>query len=82
MRQLNPAAMRLGNFAGQRQPQARAAALGRLERQQHLCEHGLAHSRTSVAHFGALIGAGADDRELHHRFGTARFMRVLLQIDQ
>jgi hypothetical protein len=75
-------AVRFGYFARQCQPQARPAALGGIERQQCLSQHGLAHSRPLISYLDAQSLAAPYDLEFD-RFGRPTgFVGILEQIDE
>src|SRR5579884_4404360 len=75
-------AVRLGDFARQRQAETGAAALGRIERQQRVGQYGFAHAAAAVAHLDAHLGAALDHLQFERRGRTAGLVRVLEQIDQ
>jgi len=75
--ELNSAHMRLGDLSSQRKADAGTAALGRVERQQRLCQHGLAHAGAAVPNLDALIGAVAHDQKLDRIGRVARLVRIL-----
>src|SRR6185437_11950044 len=76
------AAVRFRYLPREREAETGAAALGRVERQPCLSQHGLIHARTAIAHFDALLGACLRDRDLDAVLGATGFVRVLEQVDE
>ena len=80
--ELNPAAMRFGDFARERESQARAAPFSRIKRQQRLREHRRIHAGTPVAYLDALRVAERRHFDFDGVRGAARFVGILEQVEQ
>ena len=76
------AAMRLRDLPGQGEPETCSATLGRIEGQQRLRHHRIAHPRAPVAHLDALAPAQLRHGNLDFGRGASGFFRVLEQVDQ
>ena len=74
--------MRFGDLARQRQPQARAAALGGIERHQRVGQHRLAHAAAAVQYFDAQQACLAPHAQAHAVGRRARFVGILEQVQQ
>ena len=75
--EMNAPTVGFGDFPGQCEPEPGAAALGRIERQQRLRKHGLAHAGASIAHLYALMRPGMRNQQFHLALIAPGLVRVL-----